>query len=372
MTDIQKKEHYKYLFSVKEQVKTDEKLVSEILDKHLNNIPNKKLYKYRTCNDDNFTILKENCIWMPPAKKFKDVFDSSINIDLEKNAKEIEEWLNGNFLKLYFQYITQVFRGHNIPFDLAYEDMIKYVDTCVRKDGTIDEEASEHLFIEYSSLKDQNQIELYRYMISEVHDKLENSVPKIQSDFCNLLETIRNNQRNTMLIYCLTEEYDNPSLWENYSDNYQGFCIEYSFENYQNAPFDVYKNLIYLMPMSYCKEKPYFDMAPILDKGMRQSVFKEEGLEDDPDMIAQLNMQMIYKDIHYEYEKEWRFSIKNENNNKQCFPFVSAIYAGKDISDDNLKTLFDISNKLSVPLFRQEINKSKNGYTYTPVKETSK
>lgn len=175
-----------------------------------------------------------------------------------------------------------------------------------------------------------------------------------------------------MLIYCLTEEYDNPSLWENYSDNYQGFCIEYSFENYQNAPFDVYKNLIYLMPMSYCKEKPYFDMAPILDKGMRQSVFKEEGLEDDPDMIAQLNMQMIYKDIHYEYEKEWRFSIKNENNNKQCFPFVSAIYAGKDISDDNLKTLFDISNKLSVPLFRQEINKSKNGYTYTPVKETSK
>ena len=83
-------------------------------------------------------------------------------------------------------------------------------------------------------------------------------------------------------------------------------------------------------------------------------------------------MQLFYKDSDYDYECEWRFSINADNANKQKFPFVSAIYAGKDITQRNLSRLIKIANKLKVPIYKQEINRSMNGYDYKIVKEPQK
>ena len=176
--------------------------------------------------------------------------------------------------------------------------------------------------------------------------------------------------RDKALVYCMTERYDNHTLWENYAKNYTGFCVEYSFVDFANQEFQDYKNLVYLFPMTYRKKKPYFNMVPLMDGSFREFIYKDDSWKRDPELDADLNMQLFYKDSDYEYEREWRFSINADNANKQRFPFVSAVYAGKDITQRNLARLVKIARKLGVPVYKQEFNDSMNGYNYTIVKES--
>lgn len=81
-------------------------------------------------------------------------------------------------------------------------------------------------------------------------------------------------------------------------------------------------------------------------------------------------MQLYYKSKDYEYEHEWRYAIKNEGNNKQRFPFVHAIITGKDINQANLSKLYLIADKLSIPIYQQKINNSKNGFEYVVIKSS--
>ena len=78
---------------------------------------------------------------------------------------------------------------------------------------------------------------------------------------------------------------------------------------------------------------------------------------------------MFYKDIDYKQEYEWRFLKKCENEEGYLmkFPFVSAIYVGKDIRPRNLSRLKNIAKKLDVPIYKQRLNKSKNGYEYIEI-----
>lgn len=65
-------------------------------------------------------------------------------------------------------------------------------------------------------------------------------------------------------------------MWENYAGGYSGFCIEYDFSDWEDKPFDEIKNLIYLLPVIYLKEKPVFNMEPFFELATRQFVFEEK------------------------------------------------------------------------------------------------
>ncbi len=169
--------------------------------------------------------------------------------------------------------------------------------------------------------------------------------------------------------YCMTERYDNHTLWENYAKNYTGFCIEYSFHNFAVLPFEDYKKLIYMFPMTYRKKKPYFNMALLLDGVFRQFAYKDDSWQRDSELDADLNMQLFFKHKDYEYEHEWRFSIKSENENKQKFPFVSALYVGKGIAASDLAQILQIAKHLHVPVYQQTVNSAHNGFDYILIEE---
>ena len=78
---------------------------------------------------------------------------------------------------------------------------------------------------------------------------------------------------------------------------------------------------------------------------------------------------MFYKDASYESEHEWRFLkiCNDEKGSLMKFPFVSAIYVGKDIRSRNLSRLKNIAKKLGVPIYKQCLNKSKNGYEHIEI-----
>lgn len=91
----------------------------------------------------------------------------------------------------------------------------------------------------------------------------------------------------------MTERYDNHTLWENYAQNYTGFCIEYCFRDLDGREFDDYESLVYMLPITYRREKPYFDIVRFMDGAYRQFVYKDASWQRDPELDADLNMHTL-------------------------------------------------------------------------------
>ena len=372
MTEKQKKEYFEYLASHRAEIESDQAFVDATIDEHLKFVPHKKLYKFRTCNNDNFETLAENCIWMPTAATFPDTFDSTINIDFEKNKKKLYASIKEDFVRLFYATLNNLFLQNGLKFTIPCEEFERVFNECVNKYGEIDSEKEKVFLISVANEEELSNFEKLFSNISEKRRELESRIPEIAENIVSTIEDICTRQRREALTYCMTSDHTNTALWENYANNYTGFCIEYSFENYKAAPFDVYKNLLYLMPITYKKRAPRFDIVKFLSCAAEEQIHHDTSWRDSPELIADINMQFYYKNSDYDYEKEWRFSIKNRNNSKQPFLFVSAIYAGKDIKPRNLQRLKKIAKKLVVPLYRQEQRRLKNGYNYVLVEEAKK
>lgn len=376
MTVKEQEAYLKKLIEYGDRIKSDKSLVDSILKEHLCNVPHKKLYKFRTCSNQNFKTLEENCIWMPLANTFKDTFDCTINIDFKKNMPQIETWLRKNFLNLYLSCMKDHFETYGMPFPRNLDNLREYTKECLTSSGEFKLEAEYDFMKKYAPNTDPENygemISKMRESRSQTEQQLTSQLESVLQGFLEDIQKVSSHLRDTMLVYCMTERFDNHNLWETYANNYSGFCIEYCFDNFEEKDFDVYKNLTYLLPMIYKKNIPHFDIVPFIDIAMRKSILHEDGLEQNSNLLVALNMQVFYKNKDYESEHEWRFSIENKNNFKQPFPFVSGIYAGKNIKPRNLQRLRNIAGKLGVPIYCQVQNKSNNGYNYIPVQEVTK
>lgn len=70
-------------------------------------------------------------------------------------------------------------------------------------------------------------------------DKFKN--PKYKRDVSTIAET----SKNDSLVCSFSETAENEYMWENYANEYKGFCIEYDFVELQNS------NNLFLVPISY-------------------------------------------------------------------------------------------------------------------------
>jgi Protein of unknown function (DUF2971). len=351
-----------------DSIKANKTIAASVISKRLNYVPCKKLYKFRTCTDRNFKTLEENCVWMSSASSFPDLFDCTINIDILKNRKEIEDWLHSRYPVLCYDLSKHLFeeRGLSIPY--THADFTEYVQTCLDRDGNPIAEKETAFLKKHASPEELSQMDYILQQVNVLQSRFAQIEDRVYEGIVEAINLTRTRTRDSMLVYCMTERKDNPVFWENYADNYKGFCVEYDFSEFERFPFEDYKNLVYLLPMTYRKTKPYFNFVPFLDGAIRESITKDPTWQRDPDLNTELNMQLYYKSKDYEYEHEWRFAIKNEGNNEQRFPFVHAIFTGKDINQTNLSKLCLIADRLSIPIYQQIINKSKNGFEYVLMK----
>ena len=359
-----KREFLLQLCQYGDTIKTDEELTQKVISERLQFIPRKKLYKFRPCEERHFQLLDENCIWLPPADSFVDLFDSTINIDLLKNSKDFESWFLDQYPTFCFDLSKHFFESRGLSVPYTHADFVEYNRTCLDKNGDPIEDMERAFLIAHASPSELQQMETIIQQLNILRNEFLQHLEPSMSAIIDAINDMRTYMRKASLVYCMTERYDNHTLWETYADKYSGFCVEYSFENFLDVPFDDYKHLAYMFPMTYRKVKPYFNIIPFVDGAFRQYICKDESWKNDPELYADLNMQLYYKSKDYEYEHEWRFSIKNAGNSKQRFPFIHAIYVGYNIAPNNLMRLHTIAKKLHVPIYQQRINNSKNGFNY--------
>ncbi len=162
----------------------------------------------------------------------------------------------------------------------------------------------------------------------------------------------------------MAKSYNVNSLWENYASNYTGYCIEYDFRKCRELGFEDYKSLLFLLPIIYKKKKPIFDVTPFIDIAMRQHFYGEKEALMPKELQLAINMQLLYKSADYSYEQEWRLIGDKRRGNLQLFPFVSAIYIGKDIAPKNENKIKAIALELGVPVLKQQLNSFSNRLEY--------
>ena len=371
MTDAIKRDTFIRLQQRKEEFANNEQLVCDEINDRLRYIPYKKLYKFRRCSPRNFRTLEENCIWMAPGKDFCDPTDSTINIDFKRNGKQIEAWLNDNYPLLAFEFPQSLCARLGVEMPYSYEDFQEYMGSCLDKNGDVIVDKEADFLRAHAPQEELHLMDQMLFSLQQARKKLDQQEDGLATMFADAIENMRTAMRNKSIIYCMTEGYDNGSLWENYADTSKGFCIEYSFESFRDQSFETYKNLAYLFPMTYRARKPYFNMVPFFEGFFRQLFTVDTSWQQDPVINADINMQLYYKRKEYEFEHEWRFVLSDKFENKQPFPFVSALYAGKDIKPGNLKRLCSIARKLNVPVYKQVLNRTNNGFKYEIIQEAN-
>lgn len=322
MTVAQKREFLVEMCNCREYLKTDVELNKAVLKKHLKFLPQQKLYKFRVCIEREFRMLEENCIWMSLASSFPDPFDHTINIDLVKNRREVKEWLGKNGSSLCFEVVKRLFEEKGLAIPYTFSDFEDYMKTCLDENGIPIKDRERAFLAAHATPDELSQMDSIIQQLVCAKKRFAGIEEQMTKMLFEIIDQVRRETREKSLIYCMTERYDNHTLWENYAQNYTGFCIEYCFRDLDGREFDDYESLVYMLPITYRKEKPYFDIVRFMDGAYRQFIYKDASWQRDPELDADLNMQLLYKNSDYAYEHEWRFSIKAENPNKQRFPFI--------------------------------------------------
>lgn len=224
---------------------SSEAVIQNIVATHIKRIPHGKLYKYRTCSQLNFSALQENYIWMAPASSFKDLFDCIVNVDLQRNSKGILSWLQADLPEYLYHWFKKLLLEHGHPFPVSYEAWLEGMSLCFDNDDVFQPDIYRNWLFENYPPEELNDIDTQLTQVPVILSQLESASTNVFPSILDALEQLRTQTRNTMLVYSMSESYDNRGLWENYAKDYSGFCIEYSFDHWQDASYATIKHLPY-------------------------------------------------------------------------------------------------------------------------------
>lgn len=324
----------------------------------LKNYP-KYLYRYRSCNDYNFDALRNDYLWASTPSDFYDPCDSIVNLNLKNELSDIHRFLNIHMAELIYYSIPP--KGMKArKKGLKLEDFIKYQNEFVSADGVYDGiKLKSCLTAQLNGLGERDKL-----VISKLLEFPNNSEfkRKFESHFEEVLFDTINSLRFSNFICCLTERNDNRKMWEEYGDKYEGFTAEYDSSLIINHP-EVLESFMHLFPVSYYKRMPKVPTLPFLEYALYKELYNREINTFDAN--KKFYKQLFVKHYDYHTEEEWRIV---SNGNIIHFPILSAIYAGFAISDDNFEIIKDICREKKIPLYKQRLNPTGNGFYFKSIR----
>ncbi len=312
----------------------------------------KTLYKY--CDFDkkghNLDSLENDYIYATCPTGFNDPFDAVARHKLKTELPIIEKWVMSHIGEIIYFSIPpkgMAKQKNGITLSRLKEEQRKIVGV----DGTVDKKVIRALMsTATATLPHKQRIEIMRKCgfinDQETKDIIENEARK-------KIEGVVNSAREGRIIASLTKRKNNGMMWENYAGNHSGFVIEYQRPTFGCMTEEQEKMLICLLPVTYYKRKPAVELLPFVQNVIQKELYGKEI--DVTRALAKLFSQIVYKDKEYSGEEEWRL-VLDKRDNKVSFPFASAVYAGRKISEDNLKRLIEVCKKRKLPLYKQKVN----------------
>ncbi len=274
-----------------------------------------KLFRYRGCTNKSIEAFENDKVYTVTADMFNDPYDTLLKFDVENVKKMLDSLLS----KEVFNSLADFLKG-----GMELPDIIKQ---CLREEDI--STAKENIL----SLTDEADIDR---ILSNKKEYL-----KFLVDFLFPLLATYLNQR-TLTISCFSETINSVTMWSHYSDYHKGFALEYSLRPLLSNGIQN----VGVYPVIY-DDKRFDGTSYIMWEFLKFLGIKTPN----PDMTSQIKCT-LYKSCQWEYEKEWRLIDSTIRDNfmqdiRENPPFISlkptAIYYGRNISQDNKKKLHDIA-----------------------------
>jgi len=346
-------ELHKYLYLSDD---ADQNKLKDLAIIHQKFIPSRKLYRYRKANDQEFSTLSENCIWLSNPMQFNDIFDATIPMENTDNL-----YFDYPFyftIEIAYKALAEIKEeGETLPskeelISLVYDAMDRY-DTQEKIDAQLIEFLGPEGFKEYKERKSP-------YI---------NLIPRIERSK-KVFDNLSMSPREDLAIASFSRTYDNRNMWENYSQNYTGFCVEYKFPDVKEY-FSVKLawDILHFLPIKYYKKRPLFNYDSMLQSMVQFDMKISDFHINGDEFLSQYYLAITSKQYDYRAEQEWRYIIKKALHGKYEFPYINKIIIGKDMSADNEEKIRHIAKNLAKPLFKQTVDTSRHSFSYEKLVE---
>lgn len=341
---------------------------------HFKHIP-EYLYKYRACNEYNFEALEKRCIWLSSASSFIDPFDCRMPFSLkgipDKKLKKLAKWF------IFSEYIYKYNQEHLEKYEMA---LTSYEVRRILHSNCYDDELNIYgkkviKFIKRRYKKEEwdkvaQKVMVFDSLISR-HGRGKELLDWYKEDAeIGCQETIEMN-RERVFVCSLTETNNNPKMWEEYADNYTGFCIGFDFSHGIDSRILDSQNCVAvlkgILPVFYTEKRPKFDSYRFQMMHYENVIYERNDDYTRPSEMAKFIVQDLIKHPRYSNEQEWRVMLGGEASGLTWFPFFTSIYLGKDISNENKDTLLKIAEKINVSVYQQKIGI--DGFEYELIKQ---
>lgn len=300
----------------------------------------KILYKYMSFKDYTVEMIKDNYLYLSPAKLMDDQFDCSLNFDVDYYLNHREDEIMPVFLEWLKKYAKQK----------ADPKVKKYIDsmfTLYYHDGTIKKDKAKHFLLSKVKGINSSKIDGFLELLNEKLNELFSNNTFVNS--CEkILEALIKQKENTGLC-SLTETNMSQIMWQIYSNKYEGLCVEYDIESYLK---DYISNDEIILPVVYKKRKDFnpikMEVKLILDMAISPNdiiKIQREFLEDYFKILSTKNTE-------WSFQKEWR--IIGKPNKKVTMPKIKKIYLGKNIKPENKYLILSLANELNFEVYIQD------------------
>ena len=328
----------------------------------LNIIP-ERLYKYRQCNNNNLSALKNKKAWFSNPRTWNDQIDVTVAYDIKKDIKYLDEHFDDYVLRFAFSFIN------------------KYIESfCEQKKFVSAERVKEVYYSSFKGDEHFNPARMIAYLepivgwkpARQITAKTQEALAMVMSeDFKNRIiggfEKFLgfNNLRDKLLMYSLSETYTNNHQWAIYADGGSGFCIGYLIKPKNKKEASLIPNLLPI----YYGERKVLSVSKMLDEALEYTV-RQETLDDLINQETEnLYVSLVTKSPEWSGEQEWRFSIPTEqtDTNLLDFDFAEVLYFGENISEYWKKRLLKIAKEQKLKVFQRKMDSLKSQWIYEEI-----
>ena len=288
------------------------------------------LYKYRICNENNLAMLRNKTAWFSCPDTWNDPIDVTVKYDFQKDAQLLENSIDEIAIKMAFSVINQYIESFCKQKKYVTADEVKriYYDVF-HQDHSLN---PDKIVLYLSPVVGEIPARQIAQKTKEAFALAESSQIKKQVvDGLDKMMTL-NEIRDTMLMYSLSETYNNDHQWAVYADEGAGFCIGYHIKPKNTKDWSLIRNLL---PIYYGDKQPLLItnmLNEALEYAIRPETFQELFDQEAMSLFISLNT----KTIQWIGEEEWRFGLSKTQTDSNAVPFdfAESIYLGERIANE--------------------------------------
>lgn len=259
------------------------------------------LYKYRGIGKFSIKNFRNDELWFNAASKMNDPYDSSLTVDIDYLVQRVYE---KEGLEEFLQEQIDDLKKHNL-----------------------------------------SSVDLKNFE-KEIRNAAAMGQATVNKTFKEELSKLSPTLQQLTYISCFSEKNDSILMWSHYTNNHEGFCLEYDFMDPANR--SVQPNIIEaLSPIIYDHK--------ILDMSDHLFDFYVENAKLDKRLVSNA---AVRKSKEWEYEQEWRviqFPDNVEEGFEMAFFKPKAIYLGARISDQNKENLMLLAEYKKVNVYQMKL-----------------